>query len=144
MSLFGGALSCLLPPGAKDVSEVRQIPDNQEVLVHEETDQSIVIELLEYEEAVDGEQAVKHHFHELARSNNAVAQKILSSSRLLNEKLALNDCREAVAITGQQRVAKFNEGADASNTVTIHLALLRMPQYATDILMSFNDPLYIR
>jgi hypothetical protein len=64
MSLFGGALSCLLPPGAKDVSEVRQIPDNQEVLVHEETDQSIVIELLEYEEAVDGEQAVKYtHAH---------------------------------------------------------------------------------
>jgi hypothetical protein len=46
------------------ISEVRQIPDNQEVLVHEETDQSIVIELLEYEEAVDGEQAVKYtHAH---------------------------------------------------------------------------------
>ena len=40
------------------ISDVREIPDNQEVFAHSHTDQSIIIEILEYVQEPD-EQAVK-------------------------------------------------------------------------------------
>ena len=40
------------------VSDVREIPDNQEVFAHSHTDQSIIIEILEYVQEPD-EQALK-------------------------------------------------------------------------------------
>jgi len=39
---------------------------------------------------------------------------------------------------GEQQIAKFNEGA--RNTVEIHMGLLRVPKYTTDILVTFNNP----
>lgn len=47
--LFGGSLSIKLPDNFhfQDVSEIRQVPDNQEVFVFKNSDASIIIELLE-------------------------------------------------------------------------------------------------
>ncbi|KAL7977695.1 hypothetical protein Chor_009644 [Crotalus horridus] len=57
--LFGGAFSARLPPGGLDISEMRQVPDNQEVFVHPSTDQSIIVELLEYQAGVADENAAR-------------------------------------------------------------------------------------
>lgn len=67
--LFGGALSVLLPSNAKDISDLRQIPDNQEVFAHPVTDQSIIIEILEYVDK-DDEEAIRTHFSDLASDND--------------------------------------------------------------------------
>ena len=40
-------------------SNLREIPDNQEVFVHESTDQSIIIEVMEYQQAEDDDQALR-------------------------------------------------------------------------------------
>ena len=40
-------------------SQIRQVPDNQEVFAHLETDQSVLIELLEYSGDVQGTQAAE-------------------------------------------------------------------------------------
>jgi len=34
--------------------------------------------------------------------------------------------------------------SQAKNTVNIHLCLFRLPQYTTDILVTFNDPVCIK
>ncbi|XP_031209892.1 ran guanine nucleotide release factor-like [Mastomys coucha] len=57
--LFGGAFSAILPSGAIDVSDLRPVPDNQEVFCHPVTDQSLIIELLELQAHVQGEAAVR-------------------------------------------------------------------------------------
>ena len=51
--LFGGALSASLPPGARDVSDLREVPDNQEVFAHGHSDQSLIVELLEFQGQVE-------------------------------------------------------------------------------------------
>jgi hypothetical protein len=43
---------------------------------------------------------------------------------------------------GQQRVAKFKE--TARNDINIHMVLFRLPQFSTDILLTFNDPVSVR
>ncbi|XP_067325871.1 ran guanine nucleotide release factor [Anolis sagrei] len=134
--LFGGAFSACLPPGSIDVSEMRQVPDNQEVFVHPSTDQSIIIELLEYQAGVPDENAARYHFEDLADSSSTT--EILNQEQFLPQLLALEGCSSAWQLTARQLVAKFNE--EAKNEVTLHLALLRLPQYGTDLLLTFNDP----
>ncbi|XP_078234407.1 ran guanine nucleotide release factor isoform X1 [Pogona vitticeps] len=137
--LFGGAFSAFLPPGSLDVSEMRQVPDNQEVFAHPSTDQSVIVELLEYQAGVPDENAAKYHFEDMADAS--ATTEILSQEPLSVHLLVLEGCSSAWHLTARQLVAKFNE--EAKNEVTMYLALLRLPQYGTDVLLSFNDPTWI-
>ncbi|XP_067828118.1 ran guanine nucleotide release factor [Heptranchias perlo] len=142
--LFGGSFSAVLPPNSIDVSDIREIPDNQEVFIHSKTDQSIIIELLEHQSQVPDQDAARYHFDDVTTSNNATGEEgseILSVEPVSGDQIALQELSSAWFLTGRQRVAKFNE--QARNTVTIHLALFRLPQYSTDILITFNDPTII-
>lgn len=44
--LFGGAVTCDLPARFEDISEIRPVPDHQEVHADAAVDQSIIIEIL--------------------------------------------------------------------------------------------------
>lgn len=139
--LFGGALLAVIPHSTTDVSELREIPDNQEVFAHAHTDQSLIVELVEYQEQVADQDAAKYHFEDIAGSNKALepgAFEVTSVVALAKSELALSECSSAWMLTGTQCVSKFNE--EARNTVTLHLGLFRLPQFSTDVLISFNDP----
>ncbi|XP_072254957.1 ran guanine nucleotide release factor [Pyxicephalus adspersus] len=135
--LFGGAFSAQLPPSVQDVSELREIPDNQEVFAHVHTDQSVIIELLEYQDGMSDPDAARYHFEDVATSNDAQGKaEVVSVEPLPLAQLSLSSCSSAWALTGHQLVSKFNE--QAQNTVTIYMALFRMPQYSTDLLVTFK------
>lgn len=139
--LFGGALSAVLPSDATDVSELREIPDNQEVFTHPRTDQSMIVELVEYQGQVEDQDAAKYHFEDIASSNKALESGVFEVTNVApvsKSEVALSDCSTAWTLTGIQCVAKFNE--EARNMVTLHLGLFRLPQFTTDILVTFNDP----
>ncbi|XP_046876553.1 ran guanine nucleotide release factor isoform X2 [Hypomesus transpacificus] len=142
--LFGGALSATIPRNAKDISELREIPDNQEVFAHEHTDQSIIVELLEFQSHVENEDAARYHFEDVAGSNKAVGpgtSEVKTIKALSKPELSMQECSSAWLLTGTQAVSKFNE--EAKNIVSIHLGLFRLPQFSTDILVTFNNPLTI-
>ncbi|TNN41696.1 Ran guanine nucleotide release factor [Liparis tanakae] len=140
--LFGGALSAVFPRGANDASELREIPDNQEVFAHERTDQSLIVELVEHQAQVADRDAARYHFEDIAGSNKASQPgsgfEVTGEARVCESELLLADCGSAWTLTGTQRVSKFNE--EARNTVTLHLAVLRLPRFSTDVLITFNDP----
>ncbi|KAF4113630.1 hypothetical protein G5714_006175 [Onychostoma macrolepis] len=142
--LFGGAISAVIPHSAQDVSELRQIPDNQEVFAHSQTDQSIIIELLEYQSQVQDADAARYHFEDVAASNKAVENgswEVRGVEQVLQSELSMQECSSAWLLSGAQLISKFNE--EAKNTVNIHLCLFRLPLYTTDILVTFNDPVCI-
>ncbi|XP_038162856.1 ran guanine nucleotide release factor [Cyprinodon tularosa] len=142
--LFGGALSAVLPSNITDISELREIPDNQEVFAHPHTDQSLIVELLEYQGQVADQDAARFHFEDIAGSNKAQgpgASVVGNAEAIAKGSVSLSECSSAWMLRGTQSVSKFNE--EARNTVSIHLGLLRLPQFSTDILMTFNDPLSI-
>ncbi|KAG9351695.1 hypothetical protein JZ751_022946 [Albula glossodonta] len=142
--LFGGALSAVIPHSAKDISEVREIPDNQEVFAHKLTDQSLMVDLLEYQSHVEDGEAARYHFEDLAGSNEASSpgsSKVIHVQPLPKSQLSLQECSSAFLLTGTQCISKFNE--EAKNVVNIHLGLFRLPQFSTDILVTFNDPVSI-
>ncbi|XP_059936522.1 ran guanine nucleotide release factor isoform X2 [Mesoplodon densirostris] len=130
--LFGGAFSATLPPGAIDVSDLRPVPDNQEVFCHRVTDQSLIVELVELQAHVQGEEAARYHFEDVGGVQEARAVQVEAVQPLLLENLALRGCcQEAWILSGKQQVAKY---------VTMYQALLRLPQYQTDFLLTFNQP----
>lgn len=142
--LFGGAFSAVLPADFQDVSELREIPDNQEVYAHCHTDQSIIVELLEYQEAVADASAARYHFEDVASANDAGGQEkseVLNVEPISGEQLMLAECSSAWFLIGRQLVSKFNE--EARNTVNIYMGLFRLPQFATEVLLTFNDPVAI-
>jgi hypothetical protein len=46
-SLYGGAISISLPKSFEDISNIRLVPDNQEVFVDRFSEDSVIIEVLE-------------------------------------------------------------------------------------------------
>ena len=142
--LFGGAVSARIPPGARDISDLREVPDNQEVFAHSHTDQSLIVELLELDNQVADQDAARYHFEDIAGSNKAQTPgtcEVSSVVPLSRSELSLSECSSAWLLNGAQCVSKFNE--EARNAVTIHLGLFRLPQFSTDVLVTFNDPVSI-
>jgi hypothetical protein len=153
--LFGGAMSCDTPSSFIDVSDLRSVPDNQEVWADMGgSDQSVIVELLEQAEEVErDEDAPRYYFQELAETNEAEGRSTVQSVRRLTPE-EMPQCgvggpgggpsgSSAWMLVGQQAVAKFHEGPQAANTVRIYMAVLRLPSVGTDLLFTMNVPLVI-
>ncbi|XP_064642027.1 ran guanine nucleotide release factor-like [Lineus longissimus] len=142
-NLFGGAMTIFLPEDVLDASKVRQIPDNQEVFTHSKTDQSMIIEILEYVNEPD-QMAIRTHYGDIAGCNDAATDEdtqILHVEQIPKDQVGMSQCQSAWFIAGKQKVAKFHESV--KNEVNIHMAVFRLQQYDSDILITFNDPVAI-
>ncbi|CAF1199045.1 unnamed protein product [Adineta ricciae] len=143
--LFGGAIQAFLPDRSVDASTLRLVPNNQEVFMHSDSDQSIIVEILERVDEVSEENAIKYHFDALAEANDAqsgqdhIVDKIES---IPIDSLNVQRLTSAWYLFGRQQISKYHE--QAKNIVHLHLCLLRLgDDIATDILISFNDPAFV-
>lgn len=110
-------------------STFRQVPDNQEVFADAQTDQCVIVELLQYESAVRDEESARFFFNEIASSNGCSPA---DASVLHEELLSAQDGPAAITtehvnsvVVGDQRVAKFKEGESAKNVVRVYLCNIR-------------------
>lgn len=125
--LYGGAISCDVPSSFADVSQVREVPDHQEVFADGDSDRSLVVEILERRQ-------------ELPDARDA---RLLSSRpALMAEELPHlpADVRCFVGL-GEQTASKFGEAC--ANQVRIHACVIRLAEQTTDILLTLNDPVAI-
>ncbi|GES73646.1 ran guanine nucleotide release factor [Rhizophagus clarus] len=144
--LFGGKISMHIPPSFEDVSDVRKVPDNQEAFADVNTDQSIIIEILEFVKQTTNDDAARYHFDSIATDNDAEDFSTIQQITQLTSQEVPNLPSDTLMYfcTGQQSVAKFNEkDPNARNLVNIYLALLRLPNYDTDIVITYNIPILI-
>lgn len=83
--LFGGAITASIPSTWRDVSQVRQVPDNQEVFQDctEETGAVLVIEILEHQIDVTNSDACAYFLKDLADSNEASSLHIVEFSHVI-------------------------------------------------------------
>ena len=142
-NLFGGAITANLPPSYGDVSNVRQIPDHQEVFVDNESEASVIVELLQLESSFQDLEAIRHHFQDLADANEATDTKIISEGSFTAEEFIPSvtavDCKHA--LIGKQTVGKYRTRPDMEvDEVYIILVLVRLANVSTDLLVSMNIP----
>ncbi|KAF9978454.1 hypothetical protein BGZ73_002350 [Actinomortierella ambigua] len=164
--LFGGALTLNIPSTFIDISDFREVPSHQEVFANVDTDQSIIVEILELATDAADDQCAPFHFRQLAEDNDAEDSQILQVKRVPNAELPQWPADAKIyLLEGQQRVAKFNEaktrpapsaaaaaaaaaaGAvpvqDPHNLVEIRMAVVRLPHVTTDMVLTYNAPLVI-
>ncbi|KDN37019.1 Mog1p/PsbP-like protein [Tilletiaria anomala UBC 951] len=156
--LFGGAITAELPQSFIDASELRQVPDNQEVMISSSSDTSIILEVLESVKEGDAnenmEAAVRYHFDSLAHDNSALSSTIESTTFLDTSSFPvpppLPDASSIVPrertpspwlVSGLQVVPKYGRTTDPPHCVRIHLAVWRLrPKKDVDLVLSFNIP----
>ncbi|KAJ3332174.1 hypothetical protein HDU76_001055 [Blyttiomyces sp. JEL0837] len=140
--LYGGAIVAKLPRSFVDASQLREIPDNQEVFVDVTTDQSVIIELVQL--VPEATNPAVYHFWELADDNGARQHsRILSVEEISpgTEAPQLPPEAHISVVIGQQQIAKFKESdPNARNLVNIYVAVVRLPQVGTDMIISYNHP----
>eukprot|EP01106_Pelomyxa_sp_JSP_P014302 TRINITY_DN4513_c0_g1_i1.p1 TRINITY_DN4513_c0_g1~~TRINITY_DN4513_c0_g1_i1.p1 ORF type:complete len:182 (-),score=39.21 TRINITY_DN4513_c0_g1_i1:80-625(-) len=137
-ALFGGAIVADVPPSFEDVSEVRGMPDNIEAFSDATTDQSVVIELAELDDAVADADAPAHYMDDVASTNDATdVATVAAPAPVAMPGLGVN----GTAMVSSQSVSKFREAA--RNTVHVYLCVVRLRQYTTDIVITLNSPVAI-
>lgn len=143
--LFGGAIELEFPQRLVDVSDFRPVPDNQEVFADSAQDQSLIVEILEYQGHVEDAAVTQHMFKDLAEQNDAIDSTF--DGALPSEDWSPPDIKHATTVllsSGRQIVKKGRQqDPAAANDVQVLLAAIRLPQYKTDLVVSLNSPITI-
>mmetsp|Transcript_40916 Transcript_40916/g.73955 ORF Transcript_40916/g.73955 Transcript_40916/m.73955 type:complete len:187 (-) Transcript_40916:195-755(-) len=136
--LYGGAITTHLPQTFLDASTLREIPDNQEVWLDKDTEQSVIIEILEYESKADEADPLPFFFNDLVEHDGSTLVETWATAVLAPSQgvPASSLCYQGGGI---QRASKFNE--TATHEVHVHLGLIRLKEVESDILVTYNEPL---
>ncbi|BGP22991.1 ran-binding protein Mog1p [Rhodotorula toruloides] len=148
--LYGGAITTHVPPTFIDASDLRQVPDTQEVFLAPDSDLSLITEILELVKG-DGaeddlERAIRFHFSSLALDNAALSSSVTSVSLPPTPSApnpqgpGLPNILGPAVLSGLQTISKFNRPASEADTVLILLALWRVPRRDADVTMCVNWP----
>ncbi|OIT36591.1 PREDICTED: ran guanine nucleotide release factor-like [Nicotiana attenuata] len=144
-ALFGGTISTTFPLRFQDVSNVRQVPDHQEVFVDPARDESLIIELLDLKVDVADSGSATWFLQDLANEQDAEGTTIIEQSAVFEAPGLCYRNTPAVITTAvaQMAVSKGRQGREAQNLVKVYLANLRLKDVGTDILITAYEPLLI-
>lgn len=129
VSLYGGALRTVLPPGFIDASSLREVPDTQEVFVNARKDgdqygdglgidESITVDLLERVDASSDAQALKVHVEEIFELNGSKQCEI----------------GPIEVVDGSQTCIAYD------SEIVLCVGLIRLGQHETDVVLTVNVP----
>ncbi|KAL6709549.1 hypothetical protein ACN47E_001484 [Coniothyrium glycines] len=138
--LYGGAIVVDLPSNFADASQIRQVPDHQEVYLDSEGYSSIVVEILEYVDKSSDEEALQYHFADLV-DGTGDETTILEQGRAQLKKLP-NIPVYAVSFIQTPPSPNPTPKRKAPEFTYIHLLLFRLKEQGTDMLVSVNIPHY--
>ncbi|KAF9625965.1 hypothetical protein IFM89_028351 [Coptis chinensis] len=143
--LFGGAIWSTFPLRFQDVSNIRQVPDHQEVYVDPSRDESLIVELLELKQEVQDSASVAWFFQDLAREQDAQGSIVVEQSGIVELDGLRFRNMPAIMTTavGQMSVSKGKQGREAQNVVKVYLANLRLKGVGTDVLITAYEPIVI-
>lgn len=151
-SLFGGAISTMMPEEWVDASSLRTVPNHQEVFLHRDLEVSLIIELLDGEltkfKGTDS-QRILMHFEDLCNANESPKDQtsILDMKDILSCDIlrGILSVYPRVTMIGKQSIIKFRgkpelDGSEA-NEIIIVLVLVRLVNVNSDMLVSLSLPL---
>ncbi|OII74636.1 uncharacterized protein cubi_00189 [Cryptosporidium ubiquitum] len=135
--LYGGAITLDIPKEFDDVSNVRVIPDHQEVFVDKFSECSIIVEILDPIYTVGyGNNVAEYYFNDISEFNNSLNTKIMYSEPL---SVYSNDLHISKCIGIQTLDKRYPEGVHREE-LNLYLLVLRIVSKNADIVISFNSP----
>jgi hypothetical protein len=146
--LYGGAIVCDIPSSWKDVSDMRQVPDHQEVFLGPApVEPSLVIESLDHQASVSNDAAAKYFFDDLSEANGCSLSdgSVTSFATTTASTAATSPPLAMFTGIGMQRIAKGLDKDMAGNPrvnpiidVEVELCVIRLPQVTTDLLVTLS------
>ncbi|CAK7341229.1 unnamed protein product [Dovyalis caffra] len=140
--LFGGAISSTFPVRFQDVSNIRQVPDHQEVFVDPSRDESLIFELLDLKPDVSDNGSAVWFLQDLANEQDAQGFTLVEQSGVVEVPMGNVSVVITTAI-GQMGISKGRQGREAQNVVQVYLANLRLKNVGTDVLIVAYQPILI-
>lgn len=149
--LYGGAIEILLPKGYMDVSQIREIPDNQEVFVNNNDiqstgsnsgNESIIVELMESVGVEDGEAALIEHCKEIVDinySNKDLSKSFDESFEVLDVQVVR--ANRLICKVKQKNVGKWENNKELVQELDLYIGLIRLTEFDADALITFNVPI---
>lgn len=138
--LFGGAIELELPDGMFSASSLRQIPDHQEVFLHQSfVNTSLILEILEgMSVGTDLMTAGMTHWEDLAADNDALGSELEETSFETGTLICSTYQFHWISFCGRQRVPKFGKDEDAQE-VCIWMAVIRATDFDADLVLTLNS-----
>ncbi|KAK1284555.1 hypothetical protein QJS10_CPB21g00673 [Acorus calamus] len=143
--LFGGAISSSFPLRFQDVSDIRQVPDHQEVFADPGRDESMLFELLDLKSDVGDFESAAWFLRDLASEQDAEECMVMEHSGTLEASSLCYGGEPATVTTAvaQMAISKGRQGRQAQNLVRVYLANLRLKEVQTDLLIVAYEPIVI-
>jgi hypothetical protein len=136
--LFGGAIQIFIPSTFCDVSNFRQVPDNQEVFVDANSEISVIVELLEAVSVENHTESANVHLMELVELNSAQEYQISQQVDLEPSDIPFLDASVPKILTvALLKAPKFNE--ETMSEVQVFVAVIRLLNVQTDLVISINN-----
>ncbi|KAJ4959698.1 hypothetical protein NE237_019608 [Protea cynaroides] len=141
--LFGGALSSVFPLRFQDVSNIREVPDHQEVFVDPARDESLIFELLDLKHDVQDNGSATWFLQDLVTEQDAEGSKVIEQSGVVEVHGLHYQNMPAIITTavGQMAISKGRQGREAQNIVRVYLANFRLKEVGTDVLITAYEPI---
>uniref|UniRef100_A0A0R0KVC5 Uncharacterized protein n=1 Tax=Glycine max TaxID=3847 RepID=A0A0R0KVC5_SOYBN len=105
--LFGGKIASTFPHRFQDVSNIRQVPDHQEVFADPSHDESLIFELLEFKPDVADNGSAAWFLQDLATEQDAEGSVVIEQSGVLEAPGLMYKNMPAVVITAVGQMVKF-------------------------------------
>jgi hypothetical protein len=140
VSLYGGSATCMMPATWVDASSLRDVPDHQEVYVHPEAqfEQSVIIEILQYESSFPDTDAGMHFFNDLANADGSTSIEI-DATRNASEKVKFLELDVTqIHVQGVQTKAKTGPASEMG-PVFVLMDVIRVPRFDSDILVTCHS-----
>ncbi|KAJ4290957.1 hypothetical protein N0V90_010153 [Kalmusia sp. IMI 367209] len=138
VDLYGGAITVDLPTGYGDASQIREVPDHQELYLDENGYSSVIFEILQYVQKPTDAEALQYHFADLVDDTgdqtNMLEQETTSMKKTPNKPV--------YTLSFIQTPAPPDRPHKNPDFVAMHLLLLRLKEQGTDILVTVNVPHY--
>ncbi|KAL8932525.1 MAG: hypothetical protein Q9216_006798 [Gyalolechia sp. 2 TL-2023] len=139
--LFGGAMVVNLPNGYADVSDIREVPDHQEIYLDASGFSSIIVEIAErVSEPPTDDEALKFHFEDIVEEQDTgrIWQTDSANLPLFPPN---TPCHTLLATTTPPPAPNGNIQRPLTPKFTaIILTLIRLVPQATDIVVTINIP----
>ncbi|KAI9684004.1 MAG: multicopy suppressor of ts gsp1 [Bathelium mastoideum] len=138
IELFGGAITAQYPRTFIDVSNLRQVPDHQEVYVDSQGFTSIIVDILERppeDVCSNDKEAALHHLKDITSDHDLAHTKIWHEGLARFPKLPSHFPAVSLLATEPDPIA---EKATDKKYTSICLTLLRLEDKKTDILVTTN------
>ncbi|KAF8399457.1 hypothetical protein HHK36_015322 [Tetracentron sinense] len=121
--------SCFKASAERDVSNIRQVPDHQEVFVDPARDESLIFELLDLKHDVEDNGSAVWFLQDLATEQNAEGTMVIEQSGIVEADGLRYRNTPAIITTAVGQM--------------VYLANLRLKEVGTDVLFTAYEPILI-